>query len=106
MFKVVIKMIVYTYLENPVYHLFRQLWLVLGVKWMEINSNWFSRYFEIQPLTTSNVIPSLENLSPPFKSEALWRIGWMFVVTFLRKVDFEEVNSQRFFQWKNLKLRH
>ena len=32
------------YLENLVYHFFRQLWLVLGVKLMEINSNWFSRY--------------------------------------------------------------
>ncbi len=31
------------YLENLVYHFFRQLWLVLGVKLMEINSNWFSR---------------------------------------------------------------
>ena len=26
------------------YHFFRQLWLVLGVKLMEINSNWFSRW--------------------------------------------------------------
>ncbi len=33
------------YLENLVYHSFRQLWLVLGVKLMEINSNLFSRYF-------------------------------------------------------------
>ena len=34
------------YLENlGKYHFFRQLWLVLGVKLMEINSNWFSRYF-------------------------------------------------------------
>ena len=34
-------------LENLlVYHLFRQLWLVLGVKLMEINSNWFSRPFQ------------------------------------------------------------
>ena len=31
-------------LENLVYHFFRQLWLVLGVKLMEINSNWFSRW--------------------------------------------------------------
>ena len=31
------------YLEDLVYHFFRQLWLVLGVKLMEINSNWFSR---------------------------------------------------------------
>ena len=31
------------FLENLVYHCFRQLWLVLGVKLMEINSNWFSR---------------------------------------------------------------
>ena len=31
------------YLENIVYHFFRQLWLVLGVKLMEINSNLFSR---------------------------------------------------------------
>ena len=31
------------YLENLVYHFLRQLWLVLGVKLMEINSNWFSR---------------------------------------------------------------
>ena len=30
-------------LENLVYHFFRQLWLVLRVKLMEINSNWFSR---------------------------------------------------------------
>ena len=33
----------FTNLENLVYHFFRQLWLVLGVKLMEINSNWFSR---------------------------------------------------------------
>ena len=32
------------YLENIVYHFFRQLWLFLGVKLMEINSNLFSRY--------------------------------------------------------------
>ena len=32
------------YLENMVYHKFRQLLLVLGVKLMEINSNFFSRY--------------------------------------------------------------
>ena len=31
------------FLENLVYHFFRQLWLVLGVKLMEISSNWFSR---------------------------------------------------------------
>ena len=32
------------YLENlGKYHFFRQLWLVLGVKLMEINSNWFSQ---------------------------------------------------------------
>ena len=31
------------HLENIVYHCFRQLWLVLGVKLMEINSNLFSR---------------------------------------------------------------
>ena len=30
-------------LENLVYHFFKQLWLVLGVKLMEMNSNWFSR---------------------------------------------------------------
>ena len=30
-------------LETLVYHFFRQLWLVLGIKLMEINSNWFSR---------------------------------------------------------------
>ena len=33
------------YLENLVYHFFRQLWLVLGVKLLEINSNWFSKYW-------------------------------------------------------------
>ena len=31
------------YLESLVYHFFRQLWLVLGVKLMEINGNWFFR---------------------------------------------------------------
>ena len=31
------------FLENLVYHFFRQQWLVLGVKLMEINSNLFSR---------------------------------------------------------------
>ena len=35
------------YLENLVYHFFRQLWLVLGVKLMEINSKLFSRYLAI-----------------------------------------------------------
>ena len=30
-------------LENIVYHFFRHLWLVLGVKLMELNSNLFSR---------------------------------------------------------------
>ena len=33
----------FIYLENIVYHNFRQLWLVLGVKLIEINSNLFSR---------------------------------------------------------------
>ena len=32
------------YLENIVYHFFRQLWLVLGVKLREIITNLFSRY--------------------------------------------------------------
>ena len=36
---------IYFYLENIVYHNLRQLWLVLGVKLMEINSNLFSRYY-------------------------------------------------------------
>ena len=36
--------VIRVYLESLVYHFFRQLWLVLGVKLMEINSNWFSRY--------------------------------------------------------------
>ena len=36
-----------TDLENIVYHFFRQLWLVLGVKLMEINSNLFSRDIDI-----------------------------------------------------------
>ena len=31
-----------TYLENLVDHFFRQLWLVLGVKFMDINSNLLS----------------------------------------------------------------
>ena len=34
----------FTYLENLEYHFVTQLWLVLGVKLMEINSNLFSRY--------------------------------------------------------------
>ena len=38
-------MILYVYLENVVYLVFRQQWLVLGVKLMEINSNLFSRYY-------------------------------------------------------------
>ena len=33
------------HLENLVHHNFRQLWLVSGVKLMEINSNLFSRHF-------------------------------------------------------------
>ena len=37
--------LIYNYLENiGKYHFFRQLWLVLGVKLMEIHSNLFSRY--------------------------------------------------------------
>ena len=39
-------------LENLVYHFFRQLWLVLGVKLMEINSNLFSR--KIKKAVVSN----------------------------------------------------
>ena len=43
-------------LENLVYHFFRQQWLVLGVKLMEINSNLFSRrclfFFWISLLAT------------------------------------------------------
>ncbi len=35
-------------LENLVYHFFRQQWLVLGVKLMEINSNLFSRWSDTQ----------------------------------------------------------
>ena len=38
------------YLENLVDHFFRQLWLVLGVKLMEINSNLLSRYKVIETL--------------------------------------------------------
>ena len=37
----------HTYLEKLVYHFFRQLWLVLGVKLLEISSNWFFRYMYI-----------------------------------------------------------
>ena len=38
---------IYLHLENIVCHYFRQLWLVLGVKLMEINSKWFSRYLHL-----------------------------------------------------------
>ena len=38
---------IYKYLENIVYHCFRQLWLVLWVKLMEINSNLFSGYTQM-----------------------------------------------------------
>ena len=34
----------FNHLENMMYHNFRQLWLVLGVKLMEINSNLFSNH--------------------------------------------------------------
>ena len=37
------------YLENLMYHFFRQLWLVLWEKLMEISSNFFSRYIQIHP---------------------------------------------------------
>ena len=40
-------------LENLVYHYFRQLWLVFGVKLMEINSNWFSRMTKLEPSPSS-----------------------------------------------------
>ena len=38
------------HLENIVYHFCRQLWLVLGVKLMEINSNLFSRQLSLDSL--------------------------------------------------------
>ena len=40
----------YVYLENIVYYFFRQQWLVLRVKLMEINSNLFSRYLHLATL--------------------------------------------------------
>ena len=48
----------YTYLENIVYHSFRQLWLFLGVELMEIDSNLFSRYIYIYMYYTT-IIPDL-----------------------------------------------
>ena len=43
------------YLKNLVYHFFLQPWLVLGVKLMEINSNWFSRYLFVFRKTSPNL---------------------------------------------------
>ena len=40
----------FSILESLVYHFFGQLWLVLGVKLMDINSNWFSRIIKYSSL--------------------------------------------------------
>ena len=45
-------------LENIVYHFLRQLWLVLGVKLMEINSNLFSRSFQKERKEGSSSSPT------------------------------------------------
>ena len=50
------------YLENLAYHFFRQLWLVLGVKLLEINSNWFSRYSLDPDLQENEVVISVRFL--------------------------------------------
>jgi len=50
-------------LENLVYHFSRQLWLVLGVKLMEINSNLFSGNLQITHLETKMIFsPNLQGI--------------------------------------------
>ena len=56
---VVAKTLKFTCLENIVYHFFRQLWLVLGVKLMEINSNMVSRWTVILEFPYHDRIPSV-----------------------------------------------
>ena len=46
------------------YNFFRQLWLVLGVKLMEINSNWFSRWPFFQDAIVTNESVSRLELPP------------------------------------------
>ena len=54
------------------YHFFRQLWLVLGVKLMEINSNLFSRLTQLTSLSTLSLSQlyqfSSMALAPPLAS--------------------------------------
>ena len=52
------------YLKNLVCHFFLQPWLVLGVKLMEINSNWFSRYlFVFSQNLTKPLIQQTEHVA-------------------------------------------
>ena len=51
------KKVISPFLANIVYHIFRQLWLVLGIELMKINSNLFSIFFLKPPkLPLSNYI--------------------------------------------------
>ncbi len=47
-------------LANLVYQFFSQLWLVLGVKLMEINSNLFSRRVKLETPSYQFIRPFIE----------------------------------------------
>ena len=77
------------YLENLVYNFFRQLWLVLGVKLMETNSNWFSRYLLISCHLTSC---HYQSSSPRTRSERRFRTGSSFFWGGFSGADFTGAN--------------
>ena len=83
------------YLENLVYHFFRQLWLVLGVKLMEINSNWFSRYVFSLPLPVINEVIS------PCKWPYKWVTGVItLLISTYRRYRYNPIyNSHRIHVW-------
>ena len=77
-------------LENIVYHVFRQLWLVLGVKLMEINSIVFSRYIY------SNV--------PNVLTIQLWLASPVNKVTMYLLISSDNVKKQVNFKYQNRNL--
>ena len=59
------------------YHYFRQLWLVLWVKLMEINSNLFSRVMKIND---SFLLLTSHGMSAEKKNRFLWFLSGKFLI--------------------------
>ena len=69
------------YLENIVHHDFRQLWLVSGVKLMEISSNLFARYILKGIILPSYMGIIISQYKDPYKPTSIMENRRVFFVS-------------------------